>query len=395
MKKTIVSATLMAALGLSQQVHAVELDGFLSAGFATHDLEDATYLDTISDDIRFDNDSKFGLQISADVAENMQAVAQILGAGSDENFDMDVEWAYIDWSLSDSISLRGGKVKEPVFLISDYLEVGYAYPWIRPPQEVYRNNPINTINGLQGLFQADLGNMSLVFQPYLGSNNEAVPNTNGDLVFDASNFYGAAIQLQARAFTVQMSYLTTDVTTTEVSGVPGAPFTGFQASGSAELISAGVSWDVNNFIGYAEYVTRDISGDAVVGVSPAMGAIFPDQDAWYLTVGYRMGKFLPHLTVASSEATPESAVPEFANQGVSQDSITLGLRYEVNDSSSLKFEIQTIEPDLDANSGGLFGQTAVVLDNTGFPIGGGTPAVGSLTSGDSVTMISAQLDIIF
>ena len=374
MKKTIVSAALMAALGLSQQVNAVELDGFLSAGFATHNLKDSTYLDTISDDIRFDNDSKFGLQISADVAENMQAVAQVLGTGSDENFDLDVEWAYLDWRLSESVSLRGGKVKEPVFLISDYLEVGYAYPWIRPPQEVYRNNPINTINGLQGLFQADLGNMSFVFQPYLGSNNEAVPNTNGDLVFDASNFYGAAIQLQARSFTVQMSYLTTDVTTTEVSSVP-TPFNAFQASGTAELISMGVSWDVNNFIGYSEYVTRDIS-DA------AMAAVFPDQDAWYLTLGYRMGKYLPHITVANSESDLDVGA---ANQGVTQDSITLGLRYEINDSSTFKFEIQSITPDIAAGSGGLFGQTPA-----------GAPAVpADFVDGDNATLISASVDVIF
>ena len=375
MKKAIVPAALAAALGLSQQVNAVEFDGFLTAGFATHDQENATYLDTISDDLRFDNDSKFGLQVTADVAENMQAVAQILGAGSDENFDFDVEWAYVDWRLNDSLSLRGGKVKEPVFLISDYIEVGYAYPWIRPPQEVYRNNPIRTINGLQALVQADVGNMSLVFQPYLGSNNEGVPGTNGDLQFDASNFYGAALQLSARSFTVQMSFLSTDVTTTEVTGVPTAPFVGFQAEGQAELVSLGASWDVSNFVGYTEFVTRDIS-------DVAMASIFPDQDAWYVTIGYRMGNFLPHLTIANSEADPEAGL---ANRGVSQDSVTLGVRYEINDSAAFKFEVQSIEPDLDAGSGGLFGQSAA-----------GLPALpADFASGDSATLVSAAVDIIF
>lgn len=380
MNKALVPVALAAALGLSQQVNAIELDGFLTAGFAIHDQKDSTYLDTITDDVRFDNDSKFGLQVTADVAENMQAVAQILGAGSDANFDLDIEWAYVDWRLADSFSLRGGKVKEPVFLISDYIEVGYAYPWIRPPQEVYRNNPVKTINGLQALIQADLGGMALVFQPYLGSNNEAVPNTNGNLVFDASNFYGAAVQLSSSAFTFQMSYLSTDVTTTEVSGVPTSPFVGFQATGTAELISAGFSWDVNNFIGYTEYVTRDIS-DA------AMAQIFPDQDAWYVTLGYRMGNFLPHLTVASSEATPETG----GNRGVSQDSITLGMRYEVNDSAAFKFEVQSIKPDLDAGSGGLFGQ---ITDQSSASFG--QPRLpGDFASGDSATLVSASLDIIF
>lgn len=376
MKKAIVPVALATALGFSQQVNAVNFDGFLTAGFALHDQEDATYLDTITDDIRFDNDSKFGLQVTADVAENMQAVAQILAAGSDENFDLDVEWAYIDWRLNNVMSLRAGKVKEPVFLISDYIEVGYAYPWIRPPQEVYRNNPITTINGMEALFQTSFSNMSLTFQPYVGTNTEAVPGTNGGLQFDASNFYGTALQLASRAFTLQMSYLKTDVATSDISGTGFFAANGFVADGEAELISAGLSWDVNNFVGYTEYVTRDIS-------EAQMEGIFPDQDAWYVTLGYRMGNFLPHITFANSEAEP-IANPA-ANQGVTQDSITLGVRYEINNSAAFKFEVQSITPDIAAGSGGLFGQN---LD--------GSPAVpADFVDGDSATMISAAVDIIF
>lgn len=377
MKKAIVPVALAAALGFSQQVNAVNFDGFLTAGFALHDQEDATYLDTITDDIRFDNDSKFGLQVSADVAENMQAVAQILAAGSDENFDLDIEWAYVDWRLTNAMSLRAGKVKEPVFLISDYIEVGYAYPWIRPPQEVYRNNPITTINGMEALFQTNINNMSLIFQPYVGTNTEAVPGTNGGLQFDASNFYGAALQLASRAFTLQMSYLKTDVATSDLSGTGFFTANGFVADGEAELISAGLSWDVNNFVGYTEYVTRDIS-------EAQMEGIFPDQDAWYVTLGYRMGNFLPHITFANSEADP-IANPA-ANQGVTQDSITLGVRYEINNSAAFKFEVQSITPDIAAGSGGLFGQSTA----DGSPL---LPA--DFVDGDSATMISAAVDIIF
>jgi predicted porin len=380
MKKAIVPAALAAALGFSQQVNAVNFDGFLTAGFALHDQEDATYLDTITDDIRFDNDSKFGLQVTADVAENMQAVAQILAAGSDENFDLDIEWAYVDWRLTNAMSLRAGKVKEPVFLISDYIEVGYAYPWIRPPQEVYRNNPITTINGMEALFQTNISNMSLIFQPYIGTNTEAVPGTNGGIQFDASNFFGASLQLASRAFTLQMSFLQTDVATNDLTATAGpgsGSFTPFVAEGDAQLISAGLSWDVNNFVGYTEYVTRDIS-------EAQMEGIFPDQDAWYVTLGYRMGNFLPHITFANSEADP-IANPA-ANQGVTQDSVTLGVRYEINNSATFKFEVQSITPDIAAGSGGLFGQSTV----DGSPL---LPA--DFVDGDSATMISAAVDIIF
>ena len=383
MKKAIVPVALAAALGFSQQVNAVNFDGFLTAGFAMHDQEDATYLDTITDDIRFDNDSKFGLQVTADVAENMQAVAQILAAGSDENFDLDIEWAYVDWRLNNVMSLRAGKVKEPVFLISDYIEVGYAYPWIRPPQEVYRNNPITTINGMEALFQTNFSNMSLIFQPYIGTNTEAVPGTNDAVEFDASNFYGASLQLASRAFTLQMSFLQTDVAASDISAADSTNNYTAQsvALGEASLVSAGLSWDVNNFVGYTEYVTRDITNDVGSGLNP-MDALFPDQDAWYITLGYRMGNFLPHITFANSEAEPVTG----GDFGVTQDSVTLGMRYEINNSAAFKFEVQSITPECGPNVGCTAGSSGSFVRGT-------LPA--DFVDGDSATMISAAVDIIF
>lgn len=381
MNKAVVPAAIAAALVFTQQVSAVEFDGFLTAGFSTHDQEDSTYLSTVTDDIRFDNDSKFGLQITADVADNMQAVAQVLAAGADENFDMDVEWAYLDWRLNDTVSVRGGKVKEPVFLISDYIEVGYAYPWIRPPQEVYRNNPINTINGMEALIQTDVGGMGLTLQPYIGTNSEEVPGQAG-LTFDASNFFGAAIQLSSRNFTFQLSFLDTDVSVSGSTGVvdttTGFPLP-FGSAGTASLTSVGFSTDINNFVMYTEFVSRDIEADSGV----PLDSLFPDQDAFYVTFGYRVGKYLPHITFANSEADPlagASQNPLTPSPGVSQDSITLGVRYEINDSAAFKFEIQSIEPDLDnAESTGLFNP----LGDPGF------------SPGDSATVISAAVDVIF
>ncbi|MCW9012931.1 MAG: hypothetical protein OQL06_04040 [Gammaproteobacteria bacterium] len=359
--------------------HAIEFDGFLTAGFSIHDQDNVTYLDGITDDVSFDNDSKFGLQVTADVSENMQVVSQILAAGADDNYDLDVEWAYLDYALSESVSLRGGKVKEPVFLISDYFEVGYAYPWIRPPQEVYRNNPVNTINGMEMLFQTNVRGYNLTFQPYLGSNTDVVPGQPG-LTFNAENFYGAAIQISNPAFTFQISYLDTDVNVNgtmlvaDPAGAP-APYLStmpLSSMGTATLVSAGFSLDINNFVLYSEYVTRDIEPDAAT--DPArMDTLFPDQDAFYVTLGYRMGKYLPHITFADSEAEPVTG----GDPGVNQDSVTLGLRYELNDSAALKMEYQTVNVD------------AVPAGNTGF-FSGALP-----TGEDSGSIISMSIDVIF
>jgi len=404
MRKALLCSALFGAVLASGQGNAVEFDGFLTAGFAVHDMDDmaydsdgngtldaktpATYLNSIEKDVSFDNDSKFGLQITADVFEDMQAVAQVLATGADQNYDMDVEWAYLDYTINDNVSLRGGKVKEPVFLISDYFEVGYAYPWIRPPEEVYGNNPINTIVGMEALFTANIGGgTTLIVQPYLGSNTDAVPGTNGDVIFDATNFYGMAIQISSAAFTFQASALKTDVATTgflTMGGPLPGDFTAFppigqvqvinaSATGDAQLASVGFSFDISNFVGYAEYVTRDIEG--------SVEGLFPDQDGWYATFGYRAGKFLPHITVASVEAKLKPGATPFvgANQGNTQDSVTVGLRYEVNDSAAFKFEYKAIQ-----------------LDDTTFSSGYFTADVpGSFVTTDKASVVSVALDVIF
>ena len=82
---------------------------------------------------------------------------------------MKADWAFVSYRAADPLTIRGGKLKLTTFLVSDYIEVGYAYPWIRPPQEVYYANPISTMTGADALVRFNFGDYSLLFQPYYGN----------------------------------------------------------------------------------------------------------------------------------------------------------------------------------------------------------------------------------
>jgi hypothetical protein len=115
---------------------------------------------------------------------------------------------------------------------------------------------------------------------------------------------------------------------------------------------------------YAEYQDRTTK----YGLSKPFG----DQDAFYTTLGYRFGKWLPHVTFASIDgksstfglAAGEGAVvcvelggcaggtipvtTGFMNFPISiQTSITYGLRYELNDSAALKIEHSIVDVEND------------------------------------------------
>jgi len=161
MKKQLnLIATAVLSVIASSSAQAIQFDGFMTAGASKIvSIDDADkgniYIGGLGDrgiteDLTFERDTRFGLQISSDVTDDMSVVAQVLGRGDDNNFNAIIEWAYIDYEINDIASVHVGKIKQPVYLVNDYIEVGYAYPWIRPPSEVYfANNPLNTVDGIE------------------------------------------------------------------------------------------------------------------------------------------------------------------------------------------------------------------------------------------------------
>ncbi len=387
-KKLTVLAGAMATTMAASSVSAIQFDGFLTAGAAWHDDDNSNrYIGSLGDrgvinEASFETDTRFGLQISSDIAEDMSVVAQLLGTGVDGNFDAVVEWAYADYKVNDWLSIHAGKIKQPVYLVNDYVEVGYAYPWIRPPVEVYYlNNPLNTVNGIEFLLQFPVGPGMLSFQPYFGSNRDDIPNTGGAAYFEAENIRGIDVKYSGKGYTAHASSFSCDVDIAgNINDVPtafGFPVDiNMNGKGKCEVNSAGFNLDMANVVVYAEWQKRLTNKE--------LSRPFGDQDAWYTTLGYRFGKWLPHITFASidgeastyglstgegavecgqSAATCDlspmggSAVPSgtgFMNFPIAiQSSVTYGLRYEINDSAALKIEhsVVDVEQDMSELSG--------------------------------------------
>jgi len=339
--KTVAAPLLLLHAGALSAVENIQLNGFFTVGAAVSDENVDTQNGNISDDIGFDEDTRVGVQISADINKRMSVTAQLLGASDQgQSFDATFDWGYVSYSLSENIDIRGGKIKFPTFLISEYIEVGYAYPWIRPPAEVYSSNPITAITGTDLLMRMRIGNGDLLLQPYFGTatNEEAlVPQeaiaqpplslpagTVRYAGFDAKNMAGINLAYTGRAGTLRTGYLQTQVS---------APDFGITSNEDVTFWSVGGNLDWNNIIAYSEYFERKIDG--------AANAFFPSQKGWYATLGYRIGLFLPHITYATLENNNRNSD---LGQALEQKSVTAGLRYELGTGAALKFEAQRIDP---------------------------------------------------
>lgn len=352
------SAAVLLALGAApvMAVENVVLNGFMTAGATYTDSDTQWYNGNIRDEIGFEQDSRIGLQVAAQINPRMSVTAQLLGRAREEDYDAFFDWGFVSYAFSETWEVRAGKIKFPTFLISDYIEVGYAYPWIRPPQEVYTSNPLTAIAGADALFRARLGNGDLLLQPYVGTSRGqstvvpqgaleinqmfppeqqfpfGAPGSVEFVDFEAQNLVGINASMNWDHFSVRAGFLSIEVSA-DALGV---------SQEDAEFWSIGATMDLNNFIGYAEYFEREIEGGANLG--------FPNQKGYYATLGYRLGKWMPHITYAKLDenGTPSTCggPGQFpCGEALKQDSVTLGVRYEIGAGAALKAEAQRVSPD--------------------------------------------------
>ena len=200
---------------------------------------------------------------------------------------------------------------------------------------------MTSLSGVDLLFRQPLGKIDLDFQVYYGDGthtgnypakayDEQPPeNVNkGDPVsFKSKGTTGVNLGISSKYFTFRIGHLYTKIDQDE-----------FQLNNSEGKFSGvGFSANVKNFITYAEYVIRDTDDS-----DENIRKIFPDQTAWYITVGYRFGSFLPHYTFSILDKGRDQS-----DYTLEQQSSIYGLRYEINQGADLKFEILHVIPKED------------------------------------------------
>ncbi|MBI1422224.1 MAG: hypothetical protein GC149_02075 [Gammaproteobacteria bacterium] len=363
MKKYVLGllAWLLVCASLPVQAADVSISGYASFAGTYSDSKDSSgtevpyYFGLATNKAQFDTvDNDIGLQFAATVSDkvDMTVVLHARG-GSNNNYSIDTQWAYASYHFTQDLELRMGKYKGPFYMISDYKNVGYAYPWVRPPLEVYSTNPIEALSGLDVLWTKDAGHMRYLFEVYGGNGSHTgqvlaqVADGSGGaftagqaVSFDTPKSFGINMSMSGDIGSVRLGYYSTDVT--------AANFGITNQHGSFAGLGFTIDW--KNIVVYSEYIIRDTDN------TTAMQSAFPDQIAYYMTVGYRIKKYLPYLTYAKiDEGNFKSPVAQV------QDSVALGLRAEVGDASAVKFEVMRVSPQKNSAGGdyGLFNSGGV------------------------------------
>jgi len=332
-------------LGLAPAVSLaeVEISGYLSfaANYADSDNTlDTSYYNDLANTDHWDFDTRsnhVGVQIYSALTDKVSVTLGLTAEGGQSDYQVEPEWAYGTYQFNDDWGLRMGRFKGPFYMVSDYRDVGYAYPWVRPPEEVYSTNPIKSINGLDLVFQKSHQNVNYLVEFYGGSGkNTALANPNAGLGadypvdFETYNSLGFNASVGTESVTFRAGYYNTKV------DVPD--FLIEAESGSFAGLGLIVDW--RNIVLYSEYIQRDTDTN--------LAGAFPDQNAWYATLGYRYRTVLPYVTFADIDEGND-AVPN----ALRQSSVALGLRWDIDDAAAVKFEAKQTDAG-ESSFGGPF-----------------------------------------
>lgn len=295
---------------IESQNDKLSIKGFASVYGTKANLEGISLQTGVDTHWGFSPDSIAGLQFDYKVSEDIDAVIQLTAKGHN-NFNMEAEWAFLRFNINDQLAVRGGRMRLPWYMYSESIEVGYAYPWVRPSVEVYVSS-FTTYEGVDASYSQQLGDWSSNTQLYYGTASTETADTEA--------VRGIAFSVERDSLTLRASY----------NQIEAITITGYPVADDINYYSASARYDDGRWFALLEGAEADVGKKL-----PFLGNL-----AMTGTLAYQFEKWMPYLSLSKSysEAKHEThAVSPF--QKVSMESITLGMRYNLNSQVSLKAEI--------------------------------------------------------
>ncbi|MBF7074400.1 hypothetical protein ISG33_13420 [Glaciecola sp. MH2013] len=365
LKSALVSSLLFAqhsfARASDELSERFEFNGFARVVAGYLDESSATFQD-YGNDIDLSQQSLIALQGEFRISDALSISSQLLAHSSAER-DSGVEWLYLTYQPNNNWRFKLGKLRTPFFRYSDTIDVGFAYPWISPPQQVYSGFLFSNYEGVTGSYLFSYGGVNFDLEAYYGRYDGEITREDERVDLEADEIKGLIFSaskgnLTARISATQSSDFFADVPAfTQFSEIlERAGFTenaeSLRFNGKVTGYQANINYDTLDYFLAAEW-TR-IRSDLLV---------VPQVDAYYFTAGYNFYPFQIHASYSTSDTNnivPVNQIPPGVSPQLDQisfvyeqitgnlpeydlDSVTLGARWDFLHNMSAKAEITVLD----------------------------------------------------
>ncbi|WP_075188384.1 hypothetical protein [Teredinibacter haidensis] len=353
---------------MSVAAEKFELSGYARLIGGHLDTADANFKG-YNDSFKASPDSLVSVQGVFQANEKLSLTAQLM-ARLDEDQDSGIEWLYLTYLPLENVQIKAGKLRTPFFTLSDVTDVGYAYPWVNPPQQVYNAYLFDTFNGLDIIYGFGTDKFDADIEVYAGRyENGSIELADVKTSYKVDRVQGVIgnlrygnLQLRAARYggrvNLDSSELSEFAKVLDYYRFPASADT-LATKGDVDVTQVGLVYDNLNYFSRMEWV--DIQTE--LEIAPAV-------ESYYVTFGYYLTPFTLHFTYANSVTSkgrpandiPIGFVPELdqlanAYLGIfdritsdNLDTYTLGVRWDFRPNMALKLDYSRLEGKPEDNS---------------------------------------------
>ncbi|NRB40436.1 MAG: hypothetical protein HRU20_18540 [Pseudomonadales bacterium] len=237
------------------------------------------------DGISFKPDSGYGFNAQVSFNEALSITAQIEGKGGND-FEAELSWLFLRWNVTNKLSIDIGRKALPLYFYSDFINVGYAYPWIRPTGDIY-GWPLSSYNGISASFTDDLGDGSYTLSAWYGREEDDDNRAYNDIYWGAESYYIEWSDILGGSFEYNYDWLTLRAVVMSNTSTEDAHW----AANDIEPVSDNVDQIFYGFAALIDY--NDVLLQAEYNQFDADDF---DSKGYLLALGYRINNFTPMIS---------------------------------------------------------------------------------------------------
>lgn len=371
-----------------------DFSGFASIGAGHLNRDDITFLD-YTDDWSFDSDSMLGMQMIVAPMDRFSITTQVVARGfsfvNDDSYDPRLEWFFASYELTPEWRMRVGRLRTPHYLFSESLEIGYSYPWVRPPNDMYVSflEPFSHFYGADLTWQHAFGSVDSDFKILYGKTSGKFSGID----IDVNKTYGVATKARWNDFTLRYALNVNQVNLTLPQAEQATQY--FTLASNVNPVFSGLDrffYDDERLFKYHglgfqwEHDNWNFTAERFLFQGPQKQFSF-NSDGWYLSLGWQWRKWMPYGVLGQYQAKMDpdmvnqfrqtytaypynpadsisqlievvrtTAISELSKRNARQHTQTLGIRYDFYTNMDLKLELQRFE-FFDHTTGQIFSQT--------------------------------------
>ncbi|ASA58085.1 hypothetical protein [Vibrio gazogenes] len=311
-----------------------------------------------SDSISLKPETLLGLQTSYRFNSAFSATVQGI-VRTQRSADQDlINWAYVSYQPGDNLLLKVGRLQTPFFALSDVLDVGYAYPWISAPQQIYKSWLFPTYHGVDLTWGHASDNVDASLETYLGRYSGTHDTNFGTTEYDVKVFGGVIAHLDIDDLTLRISHHhgQVNLNKAELNQLHAALENGGYTK-TAEALEQKHWIDLEEVAITYETIDYFLRAEWSM-INPRQGYLIKDIHSYYLSAGYSIHPLTFYATFAQSRVKYQSYANEVpisdselyqavsALKSRTQDNLTtwtFGTRWDAHPQIALKAEVTLLD----------------------------------------------------